>query len=89
MPELNRNKLYIAHLFKSVDEGYPNIERIEYFVKLGKTYCEFYADRELQEYKGHLPISWFTDFEEVGRLPVQYKTVEQLSLFEEGLSDAG
>ncbi|MED4462679.1 hypothetical protein [Metabacillus fastidiosus] len=49
MPKLNRNKLYIAHLFKSVDEGYPDIERIEYFVKLGKTYCEFYTDPDLQE----------------------------------------
>ncbi|MGG3798008.1 hypothetical protein [Metabacillus fastidiosus] len=89
MPELKRNKLYIAHLFKSVDEGYPDIERIEYFVKLGKTHCEFYEDRELQEYKGHLPISWFTDFEEVGRLPVQYTKTEQLSLFKEEFSDAG
>ncbi|MGG3890033.1 hypothetical protein [Metabacillus fastidiosus] len=72
----------IAHLFKSVDESYPDIECIEYFVKLGKTYCEFYTDRELQEYKGHLLISWFTDFEEIGRLPVQYTVVRQLTLFE-------
>ncbi|MED4455929.1 hypothetical protein [Metabacillus fastidiosus] len=90
MPELNRNKLYIAHLFKSIDEGYPDIERIEYFVKLGKTYCEFYTDRELQKYRGHLPISWFTDFEEVGSLPAfEYGEMEQLSLFEEEFSDAG
>ncbi|MGG3890009.1 hypothetical protein [Metabacillus fastidiosus] len=76
MLKLNRNKLYIAHLFKSVDKGYPDIESIEYFIKLGKTYCEFYEDRDLQEYKGCLPISWFTDFEEVGRLPVQYTVLK-------------
>ncbi|MED4401331.1 hypothetical protein [Metabacillus fastidiosus] len=91
MFELDREKVYIAHFFKSVEEiGYSNVERIEYFIVPRKTHCYVYFGYELKQHRGYFPLEWFTDFSEVDSLPAcEQGEIEQLSLFEEGLSNAG
>ncbi|MGG3798613.1 hypothetical protein [Metabacillus fastidiosus] len=89
--ELNRKKVYVAHFFKSLDEvGNSNVERIEYFIVPRKTHYYVYLDHELKRHRGYFPLEWFTDFSEVDSLPAcEQGEIEQLSLFEEGLSNAG